>query len=553
MPGAAVLALLVLGGSWILWKVIRPFVFKSTLDRLPGPPNQSFLYGNLKQVYQKDGWAFHKTLGEYDRVCALHGKFGASAGQASKMLYVFDPLAMHAIAVKEAYVYDEAQWFLRANSIALGPGLLGTTGEQHRRQRKMLGPAFNNAHMRDMMPTFYEVIHKLRQAIENTLDAQKSDTVEINMVNWMGRVALELIGQSGLGHSFDPLLEDGVDDYGTALKHFIPALFSFSALIQFCHYMEAAIPAPFRRWVAERVPSKRARKLRGLIDTMHACSVKIFEEKKAALARGDEDMKEKMSHGKDIMSILLRANMDADSVDRLTDDELIGQMSTLIIAGMDTTSNALSMTLHFLAQHPEVQQKLREELLEAQTSNHGDDIPFDQLTSLPYLDAVCRETLRVRPPSPFRFRETREDVVLPLSAPVRARDGTLLSALPLPKGTTVFVGLLSTNTHKAHWGADADAWRPERWLAPLPAPLLDAKIPGVYSNVMTFWGGGRACIGFKFSQLEMKTVLAVLVSRFTFELTEKPIQWNIAGVIYPTVGTDTSPALPMKVGLAKKA
>ena len=60
---------------------------------------------------------------------------------------------------------------------------------------------------------------------------------------------------------------------------------------------------------------------------------------------------------------------------------------------MDTTSNALSLTLHLLAEHPVEQEKLRQELLEAQ--NGGKDISYDDLVSLPYLDAVCRETLRL--------------------------------------------------------------------------------------------------------------------------------------------------------------
>lgn len=67
---------------------------------------------------------------------------------------------------------------------------------------------------------------------------------------------------------------------------------------------------------------------------------------------------------------------------------------TFIVAAMDTTSNALSMTFSLLAEHPEVQKKLRKEIMEA--SNGGlEDIDYDTLVSLPYLDAVCRETLRM--------------------------------------------------------------------------------------------------------------------------------------------------------------
>ena len=68
--------------------------------------------------------------------------------------------------------------------------------------------------------------------------------------------------------------------------------------------------------------------------------------------------------------------------------------STFIFAGMDTTSNALSMILHLLGKHPHVQEKLRQEILEAQKQEAA-DLSYDTLVSLPYLDAVCRETLRL--------------------------------------------------------------------------------------------------------------------------------------------------------------
>ena len=112
--------------------------------------------------------------------------------------------------------------------------------------------------------------------------------------------------------------------------------------------------------------------------------------------------------------ITVRANTNADEHDRLPEKELIGQISyvlpllmntltmlrsgtdvpnrTFVFAAMDTTSNALAMTLSLLAEHPEVQQKLSEEILEASKSQ---DLDYDALVSLPYLDAVCRETLRL--------------------------------------------------------------------------------------------------------------------------------------------------------------
>jgi cytochrome P450 len=68
---------------------------------------------------------------------------------------------------------------------------------------------------------------------------------------------------------------------------------------------------------------------------------------------------------------------------------------TLIFGAMDTTSNALSRILHLLATYPEVQDKLRHEIMDALRNNGGQDFSYDELVSLPFLDAVCRETLRL--------------------------------------------------------------------------------------------------------------------------------------------------------------
>ena len=84
------------------------------------------------------------------------------------------------------------------------------------------------------------------------------------------------------------------------------------------------------------------------------------------------------------------ANMEASEEDRLPEDELIALISTMIFAAMDTTSNALSRLLVVLAQNPEVQDKLREEVVRS-----GENLNYDMITGLPYLDAICRETLRL--------------------------------------------------------------------------------------------------------------------------------------------------------------
>ena len=74
-------------------------------------------------------------------------------------------------------------------------------------------------------------------------------------------------------------------------------------------------------------------------------------------------------------------------------------------------------------------------------------------------------------------------MVLPLDLPVRGRDGREISEVVVPRGTTVQVNLQASNTNTALWGEDADEWKPERWLNPLPSTVEDARIPGVYAHL----------------------------------------------------------------------
>ena len=73
--------------------------------------------------------------------------------------------------------------------------------------------------------------------------------------------------------------------------------------------------------------------------------------------------------------------------------------------------------------------------------------------------------------------------MIPLSEPVRCTDGTVISEVPVPKGTMIFLNIRGCNTNKALWGDDACEWNPERWLRPLPKAVEDARIPGIYANL----------------------------------------------------------------------
>ncbi|KAI0628826.1 cytochrome P450 [Trametes polyzona] len=539
-------ALQLLGYALVLyvgWRLVRPAIVKSSLDNIPGPASESWISGNLGRLFhRRTGWPFQEELRErYGRVVSIHGLLN------TKWLYTYDPLALHHIYVKEQDVYEESEILLSSFGLYLGPGLLATLGDQHRRQRKMLNPLFSAKHLREMTPIFTRIIHKLESGIAKQVE---DGSREVDLLSWMGRTALELIGQGGLGHSFDPLTKDVADEFADSVKAYFPVQEKLPLMVrQLLPTLVHMGPASLRRKVVEMLPEGPMQEMRRISDALTARSHEIVDSKKKALLQGDEALKHQVGEGKDIMSVLLKENMKASEYDRFSDEEVVAQVSTLVLAAMDTTSNALARILHQLAMHPDVQQKLREELIQAREDGSGSlrDLEYDEVMDLPYLDAVCRETLRRFPPVGGLMRVVRKDSVLPLSAPIRGIDGKLIEAIPMKKGMRILTDIRGSNCNKELWGEDADDWKPERWLNPLPRALEEAHVPGVYSHLMTFIGGARACIGFKFSQLEMKVVLAMLIPAFKFELTDKPICWNAAGVAYPSVGESHKSELPLRV------
>ncbi|KAI0819782.1 cytochrome P450 [Trametes gibbosa] len=504
-----------------LWKFLRWITSpKSPLNNIHGPPSPSWLMGNMMQFYEQNGWGFHRELQtKYGPISRIQAMFG------QPMLYVYDPAAMNTIVLKDHQqhmpLFEEVPWFLSVSFDSFGPGIFSTTGEAHRRQRKILNPVFSPKNLRIIAPVFYEVAHRLSLAIMTVVT---SGAEEVDIAQYMGRAALELIGQSALGHCFDPLTEEGHHPYAKALRCYV------YASSQDSHACIIAL-----------------KELLQVIDTMHENAVRIYTEKKEAIKMADK-FHEDGNKAKDLVTLLLRTNAGASCEDALPEDELIAQLSILMFAATDTTSNSLTLILECLAKNPQVQERLREEILEAKSHNEDGIIPYDDLMSLPYLDAVCSETMRVYVPAPLRVREAQADAVLPLSRPITGKDGSQINSIPVPKGTLVFVAIQALNISPDVWGPDAREWRPERWLEPLPETVAAAKIPGVQANLMTFYGGGRGCIGFKFARIEMKVVLAELLSAFSFEKTSAPIVWKLAEVIFPTIGAEAwQPGYPMKV------
>ena len=188
--------------------------------------------------------------------------------------------------------------------------------------------------------------------------------------------------------------------------------------------------------------------------------------------------------GADILSLLLAAR-DADGRP-MSDEELVDELVTMLAAGHETTATALSWTFACVLEHPAVEARLRDEIAGAAADPAA-------LAALPWLDAVVKETLRLRPIVP--------DVVRKLQAPMR------FAGFDLPAGVS-----LAPCIHLAHWRAEVypepERFRPERFLDLRPDPY--AWLP--------FGGGIRRCLGMAFALYEMKIVIGVVLARLRLRL-----------------------------------
>ena len=179
--------------------------------------------------------------------------------------------------------------------------------------------------------------------------------------------------------------------------------------------------------------------------TMAQIGKELLDESKRAVTHGDGK-----SSGRDLLSLLVKSNMNEKDEARMNDEDVLAQVPTFLVAGHETTSTATTWALFALTQHPDVQRKLRDELLSLPTENPS----MDELNSLPYLDAFVRETLRVHAPVPATTRIAMRDGFIPLSEPVGGKDYVEVS-----KGQVIFINILALNRSRKLWGDDAKEFK----------------------------------------------------------------------------------------------
>ena len=196
----------------------------------------------------------------------------------------------------------------------------------------------------------------------------------------------------------------------------------------------------------------------------------------------------------------------------LTDEEIIGNIILILLAGYETTASLLTHASYSLAVHSEIQTKLRQEILEAKNQNNG-VLDYDTLMSLPYLDAVINETLRMYSPALRIDRHCSEDITLDYKG----------KTIEMKKGDAFIVPIYAIH-HMEEYYPEPEKFKPERFLS----ENKDQLTPYTF---LAFVAGPRNCIGMRFALLEAKLALSNLLLEFDFirsSRTSVPLDFSAA-------------------------
>jgi cytochrome P450 len=365
-----------------------------------------------------------------------------------------DPQLIRDVLVTHQKNFTKSRGLERAKKL-LGEGLLTSEGANHVRQRRLIQPAFHRERIAGYAGVMVEHASRMRARW------QPGATYDIS--NEMMHVTLSIVGKT----LFDTDVESKADEIGIALTHVMETFF-ISML-------------PFQD-IIDRLPIPAIRRAQRARQRLDALIYQLIADRRAS----------GRDHG-DLLSMMLESqDTDAGNA-RLSDQDVRDNALTIMLAGHETTANALTWAFYLLSQTPDAAAKLQDEIdrvLEGRLPTMAD------LPRLPYVERVVTEALRLYPPAWIIGRRAIADYALgDYVAPARA---------------IIFMSPWVTQ-RDARWYPEPDRFNPDRW-----TPEFKAALPPF--AYLPLGGGARKCIGDQFALMEAALVLTTVAQKWRLQL-----------------------------------
>ncbi|WP_096200738.1 cytochrome P450 [Bacillus sp. FJAT-45350] len=412
--------------------------------------NTKLIAGDL-EAFQSDPLGFLTQLSKENDVASFR------LGPFHKVRLISDPKIIKEILVTKQKYFVKSQDMKVLKSV-VGNGLLTSEKDIHQRQRRLIQPAFKKNHIssygEDMIQTTDDYIQQWKD--------NEQRTISEDMMN----ITLGIISKTMFGMPF----KDGHKQIGVPME---------TIMRQAIKRMRTILPLPL--WV----PTKNNKKYTQAVKSLDNVLYEIISER-----RKNGEQKE------DLLGILMDAK-DETGINQMSDRQLRDELMTIFLAGHETTANALIWTFYLLAQNPEAERKLYEEIDGVIGSRKPSP---DDYINLSYTQNVFSEALRLYPPAYVIGRKVDKDVEIE-GHHFKRGDMILISQYVMHR--------------KPEYFENPNSFIPERFEKEQRKKLPEyAYFP--------FGGGPRVCIGNHFAMMEAVLVIATIARRFRLKLAEEP-------------------------------
>ncbi|KAF8889572.1 cytochrome P450 [Infundibulicybe gibba] len=400
-----------------------------------------------------------------------------------------------------------------------GENMVGLEGSDWRRHRAIAKPAFNEANHALVWVETQRVVDQWFAQID-----QSNGDIDVDLGTTLTRITLLVISSAGFGRRSSWAEESRAMpppghkvDFNTAVTSAMRNIVPKAATPKWVYTLSDTIPIP---WVTPL--------LRETTESFDALGVHMLEM--VSLARAWVSGGKTGHMDAALLGNLVEANMveENDAAYRqLTDDELLSNTFTFLLAGHETSAHSLCFAIALLALHPEVQDKVYEEVMRVwppdsaplvrplahrrSTTDHLQGYK-DSKTQLEYTAAVFNETLRLFPPVARLGKLVHTDTVIQArrfaaSSPHGKVHDVEQFPVELKAGSIAIVDIFGVHLNPIHWGADCNEFKPERFI-----DTPEYRWPR--DAFLAFSAGPRSCIGQRFALAESICILANVVRRY---------------------------------------
>lgn len=431
-----------------------------TIDDLPGPRRLP-LVGNAHQLL---------------RTSRIHQTFEAWSQRYGPIMRV-DIGRRHIVCIGDGNAINEIlkdrpegfrRWRDQRQVIEEMNGSSGVfiaEGDEWKRQRRLIVTALNTHYIR----RYFDVVRVSTERLRRRLQEAARDGRSLKIADELTSYTVDITSALALGHDLNTL-----ERRDNELQGHLQRIFLMTA-------RRLAAPIPY--WRHFRLPADRA-----LDRSLLAVEEAVAEFIEQARVRMEAEP-ERYEEPANLLEGMLAAQKEDGS---FSDDDIVGNMFTVLLAGEDTTANTLGWTIWLLASRPDIQARLAEEARDA-LGDSGQPVEYESVEQLAYAEAVVRESMRLKGVAPVLGVEPIKD--------------TTICGTNMPAGTRLMLLLRNGSLTAA---GRSDEFYPERWVEDSD----DTRAP----KSLNFGAGPRFCPGRNLAFLESKTAIAMIFRDFELEL-----------------------------------